>query len=105
MGCPDSNCSEERWLTKIFCGLPKLNAVTVRDSYPIVQMDECIDSLRDALIFSTVDANHSYWQVETEDPDRNMTSFTFHHGLYWFSGMQLGLCNALRTFHRTMHVI
>jgi hypothetical protein len=33
----------------------KLNAITVRDSYPLPRMDECIDSLGDAKIFTTLD--------------------------------------------------
>jgi hypothetical protein len=33
----------------------RLNALTVRDSYPLPRMEECIDSLGDATIFSTLD--------------------------------------------------
>ena len=35
----------------------RLNAMTVRDSYPIPRMDECIDSLGSATVFSTLDCN------------------------------------------------
>ncbi len=35
----------------------KLNALTLRDSYPIPKMDECVDSLGDAHYVSTLDAN------------------------------------------------
>jgi hypothetical protein len=38
----------------------KLNAVTGRDSYPLPRMDECIDSLGDASVFSTLDCNSGY---------------------------------------------
>ena len=41
----------------------RLNALTRRDSYPIPRMDECIDSLGDTTIFSTLDCNSGYWQV------------------------------------------
>ena len=33
----------------------RLNAMTVRDAYPIPRMDECIESLGDAVIFSTLE--------------------------------------------------
>lgn len=39
----------------------KANSVRVHDSYPIPQMDEGIDSLGDALAYSTLDASRSYW--------------------------------------------
>lgn len=40
----------------------KLNTVTIQDSYPILPIDEGIDSLISATIFSTQDANINYWQ-------------------------------------------
>lgn len=38
----------------------KLNAVTAHDSYQISRMDECIDSLREASVFTTLDTNSGY---------------------------------------------
>ena len=35
----------------------RLNAMTVRGAYPIPRIDECIESLGDAKVFSTLDAN------------------------------------------------
>ena len=41
----------------------RLNAVTIRGSYPIPRMDECIDSLGEANVFTTLDCNSGYWQI------------------------------------------
>ena len=50
--------------TMRFCvDYPKLNAVTIRDSYPLPRMDECIDSLGYATLFTTQDYNSRYWQM------------------------------------------
>ena len=38
----------------------KLNLMTVKDAYPIPRMDECIGSLGDARVFSTLDCNAGY---------------------------------------------
>lgn len=38
----------------------KLNAVAVRDSYLVPQMEECINSLGSANVFSVSDSNSSY---------------------------------------------
>jgi len=38
----------------------KLNLMTIKDAYPIPRVDECIDSLRDARVFSTLDCNAGY---------------------------------------------
>ena len=37
-----------------------LNSMTVRDAYPIPRIDKCIDSLSDAVIFSTLECNSGY---------------------------------------------
>ena len=37
-----------------------LNDMTVRDAYPILRMDDCINSLGDAKVFSALDANSGY---------------------------------------------
>ena len=41
----------------------RLNAATIPDTYPLPRMDDCIDSLGDATVFSTLDANSGYWQL------------------------------------------
>ena len=38
----------------------KLNEKTVKDSYPLPRMDECLDSLGKAEFFTTLDANWGY---------------------------------------------
>jgi hypothetical protein len=35
----------------------RLNMITVPDTYPLLRMDECIDSLGDATVFTTLDCN------------------------------------------------
>jgi hypothetical protein len=35
----------------------KLNEITVRDTYQLLRMDECIESMGEAVVFSTLDCN------------------------------------------------
>ena len=62
----------------------KLNALIVKDSYPLPRMDECLDSLGDATIFSTLDCNSGYWQIPIEERDRDKTAFVTHCGVHRF---------------------
>lgn len=39
----------------------ELNAVTIRDPYPILHIEDCTNCLVDATIFSTLDTNSGYW--------------------------------------------
>jgi hypothetical protein len=72
----------------------KLNSITERDMYPLPRMDDCIDSLGDARVFSTLDANAGYWQIRVAKKDREKTYFICHAGTYQFIRMPLGLVNA-----------
>lgn len=58
-----------------------LNELTVRDSYHMHQMYECIYFLGDAKLVTTLDCNSGYCQVEVDEPDRDKTSFSSHHGM------------------------
>jgi Reverse transcriptase (RNA-dependent DNA polymerase) len=83
----------------------RLNALTVKDSYPLPRMDECIDSLGDATIFSTLDCNSGYWQISVHPDDQDKTTFTSHEGLYKVLRMPFGLTNAPATFKRIVDMI
>ena len=83
----------------------RLNAVTVKDTYPLPRMDECIDSLGDANIFTTLDCNSGYWQIPIAPEDRDKTAFVCHSGLFRYLRMPFGLTNAPATFQRTLDIL
>lgn len=62
----------------------KLNAVTKRDLNSIPRMDECIEFLGDATVFSMLDANRGYRQIRIDKADGDKTALTPHHRLYRF---------------------
>jgi Reverse transcriptase (RNA-dependent DNA polymerase) len=82
----------------------RLNTVTVRASYPLPRMDECIESLVGASVFSTLDCNRGYWKISVSPEDTEKTTFTSHDGLFWFFRMPLGLNNAPETFQRFVDI-
>lgn len=56
-------------------------------------------------MFSTLNANLGYLKTETDENDREITTFTSHHGLYLLVWISIGLKNAPATFQNVMDVI
>ena len=83
----------------------RLNSLTIRDSYPLPRMDDCIDSLGDAFLFTTLDCNISYWQITVSKKDQDKTIFVCHAGIYQYKRMPFGFTNASARFQRTMDIL
>nr|VZI10038.1 unnamed protein product [Spirometra erinaceieuropaei] len=83
----------------------RLNAVTVRDSFPMPRLDDTLDSLGGAAWFSTLDLISGYWQVEIDPKDHQKTAFIVPQGLFEFQTFPFGLCNAAATFQRSMYQV
>ena len=83
----------------------KLNAVTIRDAYPIPRIDDTLDALEEAKFISTLDLRSGYWQVEMDPKSQALTAFSSHKGLFEFKVMPYGLMNAPATFQRLMDIV
>jgi hypothetical protein len=83
----------------------KLNAVTCKDSYPLPRIDDSLDALGQAPIFTTLDLASGYWQIGLEDDAKEKSDFCTTSGLYQFRVMPFGLTNAPATFQRLMETV
>ena len=83
----------------------KLNAATIKDTYPLPRIDEMLDKLHNSQFFTTMDLQSGFWQIEVAEEDKYKTAFSTGQGLYEFNVLPFGLTGAPPTFQRCMNII
>lgn len=78
----------------------ELGAISVRYSYNLPGMDEFIDLLVEATIFSMLNATSGYWKSQTDMGDRNNSALTTNYCPFLVTWIPFVLHNALVTWNR-----
>ena len=81
----------------------KLNERTVKDAYPLQNIDGILSRLDYTFYISSVDLKFAFWQIGLEEKSKAYTAFTVPgRPLYQFVVMPFGLCNAAQRLCRLM---
>jgi hypothetical protein len=82
-----------------------LNAITIKNKYPLSRIDILFDQLAGAKVFSKVNLCLGYNQIKIRPKDVPKTAFSTRYGLYEYLVMSFGLTNAPTHFMFLMNSV
>jgi hypothetical protein len=104
-GCPALFISKKDKGLHLCVDCRPLNAVTVKNKYPLPRIDILFDQLAGAQVFSKIDLRSGYHQVKICDEDIPKMAFSIRYRLYEYLVMSFGLTNALAHFMYLMNSV
>jgi hypothetical protein len=82
-----------------------LNAITIKNKYPLPHIDILFDQLVGAQVFSKIELYSGYHQIRIRTKDIPKIAFTMRYGLYEYLVTSFGLTNASTHFMYLMNSV
>lgn len=83
----------------------RLNAITIKNRYPLPIIEELLDELAGSVWFTILDLWAGYHQIRMKSGEEYKTAFKTHHGHYEFKVMPYGVTGGPSTFQGTMNIV
>ncbi|GFY15817.1 retrovirus-related Pol polyprotein from transposon 17.6 [Trichonephila clavipes] len=85
----------------------KLNQKLVKDKFPLPIIEDVLDTLQEAKVYSTLDLRNGFFHVDVDEDCRKYTSFVVPDGQYEFNKVPFGLSTSPGVFQRyvSCHIV
>ena len=82
-----------------------LNSITIKNKYPLPNINQLLDRLSNAKWFSKLDLANGYHQLRIDPEDVKKTAFTTRYGMFEWLVVPFGLTNAPSVFMQLMQEV
>jgi hypothetical protein len=93
-GCPALFVKKKDNSLRLCVDYRPLNAMTIKNKYPLLRIDILFDQLAGAKVISKIDLHFGYHQIKIRPSDIPKMAFSTRYGLYEYLVMSFGLTNA-----------
>jgi hypothetical protein len=104
-GCPALFVKKKDNSLRLCVDYRPLNAVTIKNKYPLPRIDILFDQLAGAKVFSKIDLHSGYHKIKIRPCDIPKIAFSTRYGLYEYLVMSFGLTNAPAYFMYLMNSV
>ena len=80
----------------------RLNGLTVRNRFPLPDIQQMFDDMQGCVVFSSADVRHGFWQMPMAEEDVEKTAFVSHYGSYEWLVLPMGLTNSPSSYQSMM---
>ena len=87
---------------RICIDMRQANKAIIRETHPLPTLEEMWPQIAGGAVFSILDIKDAFYQLEVAESSRHITTFITKRGLFRYTRVIFGICNAPELFQKTI---